>query len=210
LKETIRPVRGTIGRALASGLLLFASLTTAEAQSPEAAAPQANTEEIEPRIVGRAGTTTIGFSGFVDRAFSTTSLMPLNYTVQAEGLRFITGHIAARLGAAGSGSLGGDEADARPTGTGAPALRAFVGGMYFLRPKSMISPYAGAEYWAQLTQRSGKDAGSIVGTFGLQAAVSSRTALFAEAGYGFGMTRGSENELVTRIVGQIGFRVRFR
>jgi hypothetical protein len=210
LNETIRPARGTIGQALALCLVFLLSLTTAEAQSPEAPAPQVTTEEIEPRVVGRPGMTTIGFSGFVDRAFSTASLMPLNYTVQADGLRFVTGHIAVRLGAAGSGSIGGDDAATRPTGTGAPSLRAFAGGLYFLRPKSMVSPYAGAEYWAQLTQRAGRDGGSLVGKFGLQAAVSSRTSLFAEGGYGIGLTRGSDDELVTRIVGQIGFRVRFR
>jgi hypothetical protein len=185
------------------------SLTTAEAQSTEAPPPQVTTEETEPRVVGRAGMTMIGFSGFVDRAFSTASLMPLNYTVQADGLRFVTGHIAVRFGVAGSGSIGGDDAATRPTGTGVPALQAFAGGLYFLRPKSMLSPYAGAEYWAQLTERADKDAGSIVGKFGLQAAVSSRTALFAEGGYGVGLAKGPDGELVTRIVGQIGFRVRF-
>lgn len=209
MKETTRPARGTLHQALASCLLFLLSVTTAEAQSTEAARPQADTEEIEPRVVGRAGMTMIGFSGFVDRAFSTASLMPLNYTVQADGLRFLTGHIAVRLGVAGSGSIGGDDASTRPTGTGVPALRAFAGGLYFLRPKSMLSPYAGAEYWAQLTERPDKDAGSIVGKIGFQAAVSSRTALFVEGGYGVGLTKGSDDELVTRIVGQIGFRVRF-
>jgi hypothetical protein len=209
LKETTRPARGTIHQALASCLLFLMSVTAADAQSTDARPPQADTEETEPRIVGRAGMTMIGFSGFVDRAFSTASLMPLNYTVQADGLRFMTGHIAVRIGVSGSGSIGGDEADARPTGTGVPALRAFAGGLYFLRPKSMLSPYAGAEYWAQVTERPGKDAGSIVGKLGFQAAISSRTALFAEGGYGIGLTKGTDDELVTRIVGQIGFRVRF-
>jgi hypothetical protein len=194
---------------LASCLLLLISAAAADAQSTEARPPQADTEETEPRIIGRAGMTMIGFSGFADRAFSTVSLMPLNYTVQADGLRFITGHIAVRFGVAGSGSIGGDDADSRPSGTGVPALRAFAGGLYFLRPKSMLSPYAGAEYWAQLTERAGKDSGSIVGKLGLQAAVSSRTALFAEGGYGLGLTKGPDEERVTRIVAQIGFRVRF-
>ena len=78
----------------------------------------------------------IGLSGFVDRAFSTEKLMPFNYVVQADVVRFVTGHIAIRVGAAGSGSLGGDEDDeaALLTGPGAPALRVFAGGMYFLRP----------------------------------------------------------------------------
>lgn len=154
----------------------------------------------------------IGVSGFVDRAFSTEKLMPLNYVVQADGVRFVTGHIAIRLGVAGSGSLGGDADDeaALLAGSGAPALRAFAGGMYFLRPKSMISLYGAGEYWAQLTQRAEKDAGSIVVKLGLQAAVSSRTSLFVEGGYGFGLTRGAENELVTRMSGQIGLRIRLR
>jgi hypothetical protein len=189
-------------------LLLAMCATTAEAQPP-ATQPPPESEETEPRIVGRQGTTMIGVSGFLDRAFSTTSLMPLTYTAQVDGLRFATDHIAVHFGVAGSGSIGGDDADTLAKGTGVPALRAFVGGLYFLRPKSILSPYAGAEYWAQLTQRPEKDAGSIVGKLGFQAVLSSRTALFIEGGYGVGLTRGSEDELVTRIVGQIGVRVRF-
>jgi len=193
--------------------ILFLCSTTVFAQGPPAPPQPASVdEEVEPRIVGRSGTTLIGVSGFVDRAFSTEKLMPFNYLIQADGVRFVTGHIAIRLGAAGSGSLGGDKDDeaALLTGTGAPALRAFAGGMYFLRPKSMISLYGAGEYWAQLTQRAERDAGSIVFKLGLHAAVSSRASLFAEGGYGVGLSRGSEDELVTRISAQLGVRIRVR
>ena len=54
----------------------------------------------------------------------------------------------------------------------------------------MISLYGAGEYWAQLTQRAEQDAGSIVVKLGLHAALSSRASLFAEGGYGFGLTRG--------------------
>jgi len=207
------PVVGISRAAAIWWAVVLASSSIAFAQGPPAASsPVLVEEDVEPRIVGRTGTTLLGLSGFVDRAFSTEKLMPFNYVVQVDGVRFVTGHIAIRLGVAGSGSLGGDEDDeaALLTGTGAPALRAFGGGMYFLRPKSMVSLYGAGEYWAQLTQRTEKDAGSIVVTLGLQAAVSSRASLFAEAGYGFGLTKGADDELVTRLSGQIGFRIRLR
>jgi hypothetical protein len=167
-------------------------------------------EEVEPRVIGRAGTLLIGLGGALDRAFSTQALMPLNYTVQVDAVRFVTDHIAVQVALSGSGSLGGDEQYDQPTGTGAPALHARAGGLYFLTPKSMMSLYAGGCYSNQLTQRAGNDAGAAVVTAGLQAALSSRAALFVEGGYGFGLQRGSEGELVTSILGQFGFRIRFR
>lgn len=167
-------------------------------------------EEVEPRIIGRAGTLLIGFGASLDRAFSTEALMPLNYTVQIDAIRFVTNHIGVHVALAGSGSAGGDEDTVQPTGAGAPALRLRVGGLYFLTPKSMFSLYTGGAYSTQLTQRGDNAAGSIVANLGLQAALSSRAALFVEGGYGFGLRRGSEGELVTSIVGQLGVRFRFR
>jgi hypothetical protein len=210
MASSVTPLSRCAGICVA---LLLVSAAGAYAQGPPATStPVSVDEDVEPRIVGRKGTTLIGVSGFADRAFSTEKLMPFNYVVQADGVRFVTGHIAARLGVAGSGSLGGDEDDkaALLAGTGAPALRAFAGGMYFLRPKSMVSLYGAGEYWMQLTQRPEKDAGSILFKLGLQAAVSSRASLFAEGGYGFGLTRGTDDELVTRLSVQIGFRIRVR
>jgi hypothetical protein len=204
--------------ARATGSLVVASFVFAVASFlwPAIAAAQdappasvSGSDEIEPHIVAHRGTTMVGFSGFIDRAFSTVSLMPLNYTIQAEGLRFLTDRTAVHFGVAGSGSIGGDNADSLATGTGAPALRLFVGGDYFLRPKSMLSPYGGIEYWYQLTQRASRDDGSMVGKLGFQAAVSSRAGVFVEGGYGFNVARGSEGELATRIVGQVGVRLRF-
>lgn len=152
----------------------------------------------------------VGVGGALDRAFSTQALMPLTYTVQFDAIRFVTSHIGVHAALSGSGSTGGDERYAQPTGTGAPALRLRAGGVYFLTPKSMMSLYAGADYSHQLTQRAGGEGGSVVATAGIQAALSSRAALFVEGGYGFGVKRGSEGELITSIVGQVGFRIRFR
>jgi hypothetical protein len=167
-------------------------------------------EDVEPRAIGHSGTLLVGFGGALDRAFSTQALMPLTYTVQIDAVRFVTNHIGVQVALSGSGSVGGDEQYAQPTGTGAPALHLRVGGVYFLTPKSMMSLYAGGSYSNQLTQRAGTDAGAVVATGGIQAVLSSRAALFVEGGYGFGLKRGAEGELVTSIIGQVGFRIRFR
>jgi hypothetical protein len=81
--------------------------------------------------------------------------------------------------------------------------------MFYFTPEAIMSFYTSTEYWAQLTQRAGADSGSIVAQGGLQAAVSSRASLFVEAGYGARLTRGKEGELMTRIVGQVGLRIKF-
>jgi len=194
-------------------LVFVARASLANGQTPERP-PQVVTpaveEEIEPRIIGRPGTTMIGISGFADRAFSTEALMPLNYTVEAGGLRFITNHIAVDAAVAGSGSFGGDDSVSVPTGTGVASLRLMAGGLYFLRPKSMISLYGGADYATQLTRRSGSERGVIVGKVGIQAAMSARAALFVEGGYGFAVTKGSAGERVNRIQGLVGLRIRVR
>ena len=178
-------------------------------RSPQAVTPAVE-EEIEPRIIGRPGTTMVGVSGFVDRAFSTEALMPLNYTVEAGGLRFITTHIAIDAAVAGSGSFGGDASESVPAGTGVASLRLMAGALYFLRPRSMISLYGGGDYATQLSRRSGSERGVIVGKVGIQAAMSARAALFVEGGYGFAITTGSAGERVTRIQGLVGLRIRVR
>lgn len=165
-------------------------------------------EEIEPRVIGTTGTTTLGFSGHLDRFASSERSTALNYAAQFDVARFLTRRIAARGGLAGTGSFGGDDADERPTGTGAPALHAFAGALYYFTPRSMLSPYAGAEYWAQVTQRAGRDAGSLVAVGGVQGAISSRASLFLEAGYGIGLTRGEDGETLSRVVGRIGVRLK--
>jgi hypothetical protein len=81
--------------------------------------------------------------------------------------------------------------------------------MFYFTPESIISFYTAAEYWAQLTRRSGADSGSVVGKAGLQAAVSSRASFFLEGGYGVRITKGDEGELLTRITGQVGLRIKF-
>lgn len=184
----------------------------APASEPQAIpiVPVLRGEEVEPRIIGVRGTLSLGIAGHAERAFSTESFFSTNYTAQSDASYFLTGKIVLRGGLAGSGSIGGDEDTTWPTGTGAPALHAFGGAHYYFTPRSIWSLYGGLDYWAQLTQRPANDRGMLVPTAGLQAAVSSRVSLFGEFGYGFGLARGSEGELVTRMSGRIGFRLRLK
>jgi hypothetical protein len=175
--------------------------------SPTASLPES--EDIEPRIIGHKGTTQIGFAGFFDRVYSSEQLMPLNYTVQFDAGRFITKRFVAKLGLVGSGSRGGEDSADLASGPGAPSLYATGGLMFYFTPESIVSFYTAAEYWAQLTQRSGADSGSVVGKAGLQAAVSARASFFFEGGYGVRITRGDGGELMTRINGQVGLRIKF-
>jgi hypothetical protein len=169
----------------------------------------AQVEEIEPRTVGGRGATFVGMSGFVDRFSSPEEALPLNYTAQVDVCRFITNKFAIRIGAVGSGSLGGDHEDELLSGSGAPALHAAGGLLYYFTPRSMISMYLGVEYWAQLTERESGDTGSVLGTAGLQAAVSSRASMFIQGGFGARLARGEDDELLSRIVAQMGLRIKF-
>jgi hypothetical protein len=166
-------------------------------------------EEIEPRTVGGRGATFVGVSGFVDRFSSPDEALPFNYTAQLDVCRFITNKFAVRIGAVGSGSLGGDYEDDLLSGSGAPALHAAGGLLFYFTPRSMISLYLGAEYWAQLTQREEGDTGSLLGTAGLQAALSSRASVFMQGGFGTRLARDEDDALLSRIVAQMGLRVKF-
>lgn len=169
----------------------------------------AQDEEIEPRTVGGRGATFVGLSGFVDRFSSSEEALPLNYIAQIDVCRFITNKFAVRVGAVGSGSLGGENPEDLRTGSGAPSLHAAGGLLYYFTPRSMLSMYVGAEYWAQLTQRAERDTGSVLGTAGLQAAISSRASFFIQGGVGARLARGDDDELVSRIVAQAGLRIKF-
>jgi hypothetical protein len=168
----------------------------------------AQDEDVEPRVIGRAGTLLVGVSGFLDRSYSREELMPANYTVQVDAERFVSRRFAIRLGVSGSGRFGGSDSDTIATGPGAAALHAYGGALFYFTPESIMSPYLATEYWNQITRRGDTDAGSAVGKAGLQAAVSSRASFFVEAGFGFGLRKGSEGELPTRVVGQIGLRIK--
>jgi hypothetical protein len=186
-----------------------AAYAQVEGAPSSAVASAADSEDIEPRIVGHRGTTQIGFAGFFDRVYSSEKLMPLNYTVQFDAGRFITKRFVAKIGLVGSGSRGGENASDLASGPGVPSLYATGGLMFYFTPESIISVYTATEYWAQLTQRSGPDSGSVVGKVGLQAAVSARASFFFEGGYGVRITRGDGGELMTRINGQVGLRIKF-
>jgi len=149
----------------------------------------------------------IGAAGYVDRFSSSEDTFPTNYTLHVDVGRFISSRIVIRGGLVGTASVGAE--DDLPTGPGASALHALVGGVYYFTPRSMASLYAGGEYWAQLTQRATSDAGVVVGTLGMQGLVSSRASVFIEGGYGVGLTRGDEGELRSRIVGRAGVRLKF-
>jgi len=167
------------------------------------------TEETEPRIIGRPGTMMVGFSGFVDRFFSPEEVLPINYSVQIDVCRFVTKRLAIRVGAVGTGSVGGEDDDQLRSGSGAPSLHAAGGMLFYFTPQSMVSFYTGGEYWAQLTQRSGRDTGSFLGVAGLHAAISSRASVFIQGGVGARLARGDSDELFTRFVAQMGLRLKF-
>jgi hypothetical protein len=164
-------------------------------------------DDLQPHIVGGKGITAIGFGGYVDRVYSSERILPVNYTIQIDVSRFVTNRLVFRGGLSGSGSAGGDDAEDRPTGLGAPALHASVGVLYYVRPLSMWSPYGGAEYWTQLTQRASGDRGAAVGTLGLEGAVSRRLGIFLEGGYGLGLT--GPDEQTNRLVARVGMRWKF-
>ena len=164
-------------------------------------------EDIEPRTVGVAGRMSLGLGGYGDRITSADELRPLNLSIHVDVTRFLTARIAVRGGVVGSGTIGGEE-DAIPKGVGMPALHAFGAGLYYFTPRSMASLYAGAGYWAQITARDGPDRGSVLGLGGIEAAVSSRASVFAEGGYGVGLTRTADDGARQRFMGRIGVRLK--
>jgi hypothetical protein len=200
---TLRTLTVSIRSGVAASMLLGATL---HAQQP---APAPASEDTEPRIIGVTGATSLGISGFVDRFYSSERRLPTNYTAHVDVGRFITPRIMVRGGMAGSGSIGGADADDLPSGSGAAALHAFGGATYYLTPLSMASIYAGAGYWAQLTRWSGRDAGMLVGTFGVQGAISSRAGVFIEGGYGVGIRPDEDGVRPSRLLGQLGVRLTF-
>jgi len=179
----------------------------APAVTPREDPPVTPSEDVEPRVIGRPGTTAIGLGGYADRITSEDDNLPLNVTLQVDISRFLTKHIAARGGVIGSGALGGDP-DALPSGVGVPALHAFAAATWYFTPQSMASFYAGAGYWAQLTARDGADRGSVVGLGGIEAALSSRANVFLEGGYGFGLTKTEDGATRQRFVARLGVRVK--
>jgi hypothetical protein len=190
----------------ASWLLTGAILAHAQSQ---ATPPQVTSEEIEPRTIGTTGTTMIGLAGYVDGLSSSERALPTNYWAQLDVGRFIARHIVVRGGVAGTGRLRGDDSEDLPAGVGAPALHAVAGALYYFTPLSMVSLFAGGEYWAQLTRRAAGDRGWVVGAAGLQGAMSSRTSVFLEGGYGMGLTKGDEGETLSRFVARVGIRLKF-
>lgn len=184
--------------------LAVAVLLIAVAAVPAAA----QDEDIEPRTIGGAGVMTLGLSGFIDTFMSSEETLPWQLTVHADFTRFLTDHFAVRGGLIGTSSFGGDDEE-RPVGPGAHALHAHGGLAYYFTPHAMASLYAAGEYRAPITTRAERDAGTVLGKGGVQAAVSSRVAFFVEGGYGVRLTRGDEDERQTRIVGELGVRIKF-
>ena len=188
---------------------LMAVAMTVLAGTAGATAQTTSSEEVEPKIIGTTGTMMTGVSGFIDRSFSSERALPFNYSMQIDAGRFITRSLVVRGGLRGTGSVGGDDSENLATGQGVPALHAFGGLLHYFTPQSIVSLYAGADYWAQLTQRDSPDSGWIVGLFGVQGALSSRVSLFLESGYGTALRKNDDDVRVTRIVGQVGVRLRF-
>ena len=158
-------------------------------------------------MVGTGGLTTVGLSGFVDKFSSSEDTFPFRATFHVDVSRFLTTNLALRGGIIGSGAFGGDED--QPVGPEAASIDATAGALWYFTPQSMASLYGGLEYRVPLTARAEKDPGSALGIGGVQAAVSSRASVFVQGGYGARLTRGDEGELQTRLVGEVGFRIRF-
>ena len=135
-------------------------------------------------------------------------MFPTNYVAQVDVCRFLTRRFAVRVGAVGTGSFGGDDEDEAAAGSGAPSMQASGGALFYFTPQKMASFYLGGEYWAQVTRRAAGDTGSIVGVAGIHAAMSSRASVFIQGGVGGRIARGDEGELLTRIVAQLGMRIK--
>lgn len=191
-------------RAARVAVLIAAMLWAATPAFAQAGAE----EDVEPRIVGAEGITAIGIAGFIDTFRSSEDTFPLQLTLHADVRRFLTDRIAVRGGVLGSEAFGGGVEDPS-TGPGVPALHLQIGADYYFTPASMASFYAGAEYRVPLTSRADKESGAILGIGGVEAAVSSRTRLFAQGGYGTRLTRGSDDEVQTRLTAEVGVRIKF-
>jgi hypothetical protein len=164
-----------IGRTLSvAAACLLASSSLAMAQSTVAS----TTEELEPRIVGGRGSTTIGLAGFLGRAFSTEEALPTTYVVHVDAARFLTERFVARVGVIGAGSVGGGDADDLPVGAAALAVHATGGLQFHFTPRSIASVYVGADYSAQLTLRSESEWGTALAKVGIIGAISSRASVF--------------------------------
>jgi hypothetical protein len=195
---------------IVSGLFLAAAApVSGQVTDPADAPPPAVTpsEDIEPRVIGTTGTTSIGLAGYADRVTSEDDNLPLNVTLQVDVARFLTRRIAVRGGVVGTGALGG-EADDQRSGVGVPALNAFGAAQYYFTPQSMASVYAGVGYLAQVTQRDGPDRGFVLGLGGIEASLSSRAGVFLEGGYGFGLTRTDDGHNRRRVLMRIGLRLK--
>ena len=164
-------------------------------------------EDIEPRVVGVKGRTTIGLAGYADWINSADDNLPFQLTLQVDIGHFLTRRIAVRGGVVGSAALGGDP-DAVASGIGVTALHAFAAGNYYFTPGSLASVYAGAGYWAQITARDGPDAGSVMGLGGMEASLSSRATVYLEGGYGIPLTRTDDGAMRQRFVARVGIRVK--
>lgn len=201
-----------MGRAslyVATALMLSTPITVVAQQGQ--ATPQndqISSEDLEPRTIGSSGTTLVGIAGYVDKFSSSEDTFPGAYTVHVDVTRFVTDRLAVRGGLAGTGSFGDDDSD-QAAGIGAPALHATAGAQFYFTPHSLLSLYSGFDYWAQLTRRADSDAGSLVGTLGVQGAMSSRASIYLEGGYGFGLSKGEDDETLRRFVGRVGVRLKF-
>ena len=187
------------------------SISISVAAQQEQSAPQNNliaSEDLEPRTIGSSGTTLVGIAGYVDKFSSSEDTLPWTYTLHVDVTHFLTDRLAVRGGLVGTGSSGEDDSD-QTAGIGGPALHATAGAQFYFTPQSIVSLYSGLDYWAQLTRRADSDAGSLVGTLGVQGAMSSRASIYLEGGYGFGLSKGEEDETLRRFVARVGVRLKF-
>ena len=192
---------------LRSTVLVRAVLATA--MMCGAARASAQSEDVEPRVIGHAGVTLVGASGAMSRFLSSEQLMAGTYTVQVDAHRFVSSKVAIRVGMVGTDRFGGTSEDDESADVSSAALEALGGALFYFTPESIWSFYGGGEYRARVTRRFSGDAGSVDAIAGLQGALSARASFFLEGGYGLRLRRGADGDLQTRIVGQAGVRFRF-
>jgi hypothetical protein len=196
-------------RRLLSGVCVFALVLACAASARAQAAAPAR----QDRQVGRAGAVQLGVSGFLDKFFtSSDTTQPAFYNVSFDVGKFMTDRFVAKAGIVGSGTFGGASGGV-DTGGGGAQLFGQAGLLFYVSPGSVTSPYLGAEYSTVLTNRQSGDNGTILAKVGVQTALSARSSIFFEGGYGFAVSapsfQGVASERTQQFTGQFGLRFLF-
>ena len=178
------------------------------AVTPAEDRPVTPNEDVEPRVVGAPGRTSIGLAGYADRITSEDDDLPFHLTLQVDVSHFLTTRIAVRGGVVGSGALGGDPDDV-PTGIGVTALHAFGAGELLLHaagrwPASTPAPATGPRSPPATAPTAARSSASAAWRRRSRRA----RRVFVEGGYGLGLTRTEDGATRQRFVARVGVRVK--